>query len=244
MKGPVVTGLDDPSAWEQRMHRNFLLCTVFMAALALAGCPAGSTTLQTIPAADAGGSAGPTPQATPNSQENSGSGGSPVTVSATAGATFEAQLNQAFPDCEEVANAARMRLEIMNLVHPARTAECLLPVRHNQILEEQASQYACEMIAHDFFAHENPVTGSTLADRAREFGYRYLVIGENLAAGQPTPRRAFDDWMASPGHRANILDERFTELGLGIRSGGSFGMYWVQEFGRPANQPYTPSVAP
>jgi uncharacterized protein YkwD len=60
------------------------------------------------------------------------------------------------------------------------------------------------------------------------------VVGENLAAGQPTPERAFTDWMNSPSHRDNILDPRFTELGVGVRFGGEYGVYWVQEFGLPA----------
>jgi uncharacterized protein YkwD len=43
------------------------------------------------------------------------------------------------------------------------------------------------------------------------------------------------DWMNSPGHRENILKPDFEEIGIGIRSGGDYGMYWVQEFGQPAS---------
>ena len=89
------------------------------------------------------------------------------------------------------------------------------------------------MIYYDFFAHENPFTRTELRDRAEEFGYEFQVIGENLAAGQATPAQAMNDWMNSPGHRANILNADFTELGVGIRTGGTYGTYWVQEFGLP-----------
>ncbi len=229
------------------MRLQFLLSLGLTVGIVLAGCPSGSTTLQTIPGTD---SAVPTSDST-GSQNNSADSGAPIPAPAgtgngttVAGTTFEAQLSQAFPACNEVTNAARLRQEIMGLVNDARIAEGMLPVVHNQTLEDQATQYACEMITYDFFAHDNPVTGSDLASRAREFNYRYLVIGENLAAGQPTAQRAFRDWMDSPGHRANILDARFTELGIGIRTGGSFGTYWVQEFGRPADQPFQPSAAP
>ena len=73
------------------------------------------------------------------------------------------------------------------------------------------------MIQYDYFDHVNPVTGSTLADRTDEFGYDFLVVGENLAAGQTTPQQAFNDWMRSEAHRGNILDERFTDLGVALR---------------------------
>jgi uncharacterized protein YkwD len=106
----------------------------------------------------------------------------------------------------------------------------------NGTLAEQATQYACEMIHYDFFDHVNPVTRSTLAVRANQFDYSYLVIGENLAAGQRTPEHAMNDWMDSPGHRQNILDPRFVELGVGVRFGGEFGTYWVQEFGLPGGK--------
>lgn len=156
---------------------------------------------------------------------------------------FGVTLRAEFPACDQIADEARSRQTVLGLVNAARAELGYDPVRQNQKLEEQATQYACEMIQHDFFAHDNPVTGTNLADRADEFGYRYLVIGENLAAGQPTAEKVFLDWMNSPGHRANILDSRFTELGIGIRRGGSLGTYWVQEFGRPFTDPFpTPSI--
>ncbi len=119
------------------------------------------------------------------------------------------------------------------MVNEQRISFGLNPVTRNQTLEDQATEYACEMIQYDFFAHVNPATGSTLRDRTNQFGYPFQVVGENLAAGQTTPQQAMNDWIASTEHRENILDPRFTELGIGIRTGGSYGMYWVQEFGRP-----------
>ncbi len=138
-----------------------------------------------------------------------------------------------FPGCDEPATADEWRARVLELVNEQRIAFGIAPVRYSEPLERQATQYACELIEFDFFDHVNPVTGSTLADRADEFGYDFLVIGENLAGGQPTPERAVEDWMNSPGHRQNILDARFTELGVAVRTGGDFGIYWVQEFGRP-----------
>lgn len=147
---------------------------------------------------------------------------------------FNARLATEFPTCSEPSDAAAWRTRIIELVNQARVENGLGTVVRNDTLQDQATQYACEMISEDFFAHVNPVTQSTLSIRSEEFGYDFQVVGENLAAGQRTPEQAFADWMNSPSHRQNILDPRFTQLGVGVRTGGEYGFYWVQEFGLPA----------
>ncbi len=132
------------------------------------------------------------------------------------------------PD-EEAAWQAR----ILDLVNDARAQAGLATLVYNETLEAMASDYACDMISDQFFAHVNPRSGETLEGRVTASGYEYAVVGENLAAGQPTPEQAFEDWMNSPTHRANILDPRFLELGVGVREGGEHGIYWVQHFGAP-----------
>lgn len=170
---------------------------------------------------------------TSSSDDSSSTAGDSTTQE---GQDFQDQLADEFPGCSEADDADELRDEILRLVNEERQLAGLSPLTHNQTLEDQATQYACEMISYGFFAHENPVTGTDLADRAAEFGYDYLAIGENLAAGQPTPVRAMADWMASTeGHRENILNANFTELGVGVRTGGEFKTYWVQEFGQPLN---------
>jgi uncharacterized protein YkwD len=54
-----------------------------------------------------------------------------------------------------------------------------------------------------------------------------LYLGENLAKGFTTPQGVLDGWMASPGHKANILNKNFSEVGFGIS-----GTYWSQSFGK------------
>jgi len=153
--------------------------------------------------------------------------------STSPGSDFQTSLQAEFPDCNEPARAALWRDRVLQLVNQARGEAGLGPVRRSAVLEQQATEYACEMITYDFFAHVNPVTESTLSERAADFDYAYQAIGENLAAGQLTPEEAFADWMDSEGHRANILEPSFTELGVGVRAGGRYGLYWVQEFGHP-----------
>lgn len=151
--------------------------------------------------------------------------------STTGGAT---QVGAVDDVCARPAAGEEWQADVLALVNQERAAVGLPALVHSDTLARQAEGYACELAFYDFFDHENPVTGSTLADRAEQYGYDYRLLGENLAAGQPTPEQAVSEWMDSPGHRANILNEGFTELGVGVITGGSYGIYWVQEFGRPA----------
>ncbi len=136
--------------------------------------------------------------------------------------------------CAEPAQGAAWRAATLRLLNQERAAHDVPPLAHNAVLEDQANQYACEMIECDFVAHVNPCTGTTLRDRSIEFGYNGTIIGENLASGHESPAEAVSAWMASTaGHREAILDVRFTEVGVGIRAGGADGLYWALEFGRP-----------
>jgi len=146
-------------------------------------------------------------------------------------------LSNRFSACDAVASEEQWRSEVLRLVNQERAAAGLQALSGNEILEKEATEYACEMIQNDFFGHVNPVTDERLRDRASKFGYEYHKIGENLAAVPAedcTPETVMEYWMDSDGHRKNILEPEFTEIGIGIRTGGQYGTYWVQEFGRPA----------
>ena len=166
---------------------------------------------------------------------------SPVTLGGTTsnGTGQSDALTVRFPGCDEPVEGDFWRAEILRLVNQARQGAGLNPVDQDITLEQEATQYACELVFYQFFGHVNPVTDTTLRDRAAQVGYEYWIIGENLAAGQSSPAEAFTAWMNSPCHRENIMNPAFTELGIGVRVGGTYGTYWVQEFGRPyALNPY------
>ena len=101
------------------------------------------------------------------------------------------------------------------------------------------------MASHDYFAHVGP-RGQTLLARMRSAGYIYssrvgYEVGENIAWGTlslATPRAIVAAWMASPGHRANILDARFRDTAIGVsphvpssHSQGQAGGIYTQDFG-------------
>ncbi len=99
-------------------------------------------------------------------------------------------------------------------------------------LAAAAQGHSEDMVRRAFFAHENP-DGAQVWDRAVATGYAYRKVAENIAAGQPTAADVVRGWMDSPGHRANILDAELTQIGVGRATGGSYGVYWTQVFGRP-----------
>lgn len=209
----------------------WLAISIALSAFLIAGCPQNDSALLNSIAAD------PLVGRAPAEGSDSTTDGGTDTGSTDSDlSTFEARLVAEFPDCGETAQAQAWKSRVVELVNTERAAVGLRPVAWNETLAEQATQFACEMIHYDFFDHVNPVTRSTLSVRANQFEYDYLVIGENLAAGQRTPEQAMSDWMDSPGHRQNILDPRFVELGVGVRTGGDFGTYWVQEFGLPGGK--------
>jgi uncharacterized protein YkwD len=89
------------------------------------------------------------------------------------------------------------------------------------------------MLARHYVAHESP-EGKTVRERASAAGYDWRAIGENIAEGQLSVSEVMDTWMHSPGHRRNILDPNYRELGVGLalgRSGDGWQVEWVQTFG-------------
>jgi uncharacterized protein YkwD len=118
--------------------------------------------------------------------------------------------------------AARATLCLLNA---QRAAHGLRRVRPNRALRHSARRYARSLVANRFFSHVAP-NGQTLQARMSRSGYLHgangWAYGENLAWGagaRATPARIMAAWMASPGHRANILSARWRHIGIGIAPG-------------------------
>ncbi len=108
------------------------------------------------------------------------------------------------------------------LLNEERTSRGLRALRVNRRLSAAASQHTNDMVRRGYFSHTSR-SGSDMSDRIRRQGYlsgaRSWMLGENLAwgsGGRSTPRRIVQAWMASPGHRHNILTARFREIGIGV----------------------------
>ncbi|MGJ5757036.1 CAP domain-containing protein [Streptomyces galbus] len=109
-----------------------------------------------------------------------------------------------------------------------RTAGCA-PLTQNDRLRDAAQAHSDDMAGRDFFDHVNP-DGADPGRRITAAGYRWSTYGENIAKGQQTARSVMTSWMNSPGHRANILNCAFKNLGVGVHQGDG-GPYWTQDFG-------------
>lgn len=119
---------------------------------------------------------------------------------------------------------------ILELVNSERGSRGLTALTQNALLAAAADAHAGDMAANSFFSHTGS-DGSSVSARATAAGYVWSSIGENIGQGDLTPQAMMNLWMNSDGHRANILNSDYTELGVGVN--GSGGTLWVQVFGRP-----------
>jgi uncharacterized protein YkwD len=122
-------------------------------------------------------------------------------------------------------------MQVHNLVNQARLGQGLQPLAYDGALAAAAQSYAQLMANSGCFSHTCPPV-TYFVDRVVAAGYTpWLFLGENIAGGQQTAQQVVQDWMNSSGHRANILNANYKDLGVGVAYGGYFGIYWVQEFG-------------
>src|SRR5690606_17489180 len=120
--------------------------------------------------------------------------------------------------------ATEAQQEILSLVNKERAAAGLSALELDTKLNEVATEKARDMAVNNYFSHTSPTYGSPF-DMLSEFGVSYRTAGENIAYGQTSEEQVMNDWMNSPGHRANILNANYTKLGVGYVQGK-----WVQLF--------------
>lgn len=116
--------------------------------------------------------------------------------------------------------------EVLRLVNIERANNGLKPLTMNWELSRVARYKSQDMHDKGYFSHTSPTYGSPF-DMMTKFGISYRTAGENIAMGYKTPQAVVTGWMNSPGHRANILNGSFTQLGVGYVASGS---YWTQMF--------------
>ncbi|WP_318036166.1 CAP domain-containing protein [Halobacillus amylolyticus] len=122
--------------------------------------------------------------------------------------------------------------KVVQLVNEERAKEGLAPLEMHNRLSDLARMKSQDMADKGYFSHTSPTYGSPF-DMMKQYDFSYSTAGENIAAGQRTPQEVVEGWMNSPGHRANIMNESFTHIGVGYVEGGSYGTYWTQLFMTP-----------
>ncbi len=117
-----------------------------------------------------------------------------------------------------------------------RTVSGLPDLIENERLNNSAQKKVEDMFNKQYFEHVSP-SGVGVSDLADEQGYEFIIIGENLALGNfKNDEAVVTAWMNSPGHRANILNTKYTEIGVAVQKGTFEGKeVWlaVQHFGLP-----------
>lgn len=120
--------------------------------------------------------------------------------------------------------------QVVALVNVERARAGCGPVTPDPALTRAAQHHSADMASHAYFSHTSP-DGRGFAQRIRSEGWVGGPLAENIAAGQRGAGAVMEAWMASPGHRANILDCAYRAIGVGVATGGSYGTYWTQAFG-------------
>lgn len=118
---------------------------------------------------------------------------------------------------------------VLELVNSERAKAGCAPVTVDTELTKAAQNHSQDMADHQNMSHTGS-DGSSMTDRLARVGYQYSSAGENVAAGYGTADSVMEGWMNSPGHKANILNCGFKEIGIGLAGPGN---YWTQNFGSP-----------
>ncbi|MCB0910647.1 MAG: IPT/TIG domain-containing protein [Propionibacteriaceae bacterium] len=157
-------------------------------------------------------------------------GAYPVAVTTAAGTSTGATLTVRTVEDEvlRLVNNARSHKRKCG----AKTYRRAKPLHVDASLAAAAAAHSADMARNDYFSHYS-LNGDSPFDRILAAGYSYSYAGENIAAGYRTPASVVKAWLKSPGHCRNIMKRKYTELGVGYATGGSYGTYWTQDFGRP-----------
>ncbi|HWO97130.1 MAG TPA: CAP domain-containing protein [Bacillus sp. (in: firmicutes)] len=134
------------------------------------------------------------------------------------------------PETEQPAPSAlpgdAMVQQVVQLTNEQRRQNGIPDLQIDTPLTNMAQEKAQDMLDNNYFSHTSPTYGSPF-DMMKTFGISYTTAGENIAKGQQSAQQVVNDWMNSPGHRANILNSRFTHIGVGHTTSEG---YWTQEF--------------
>ncbi|MFG2482585.1 CAP domain-containing protein [Streptomyces virginiae] len=117
--------------------------------------------------------------------------------------------------------------QVLALVNQERAAAGCSAVSLNAKLTKAAQDHSADMASHSNMSHTGS-DGSDPGARITRAGYTWSTYGENVAYGYSTPEKVMEGWMNSQGHRENILNCSFKEIGIGLAQPGN---YWTQDFG-------------
>ncbi|MFJ4517940.1 CAP domain-containing protein [Streptomyces sp. NPDC088816] len=190
----------------------------------------GAPASQADPAAPAQPSA---PDAGAPAQPSAPDAGAPAQPSAPdAGAPTQPSAPDASAPSEPAASkdtsaSSQATARAVELVNSERAKVGCSALTVNDKLTKAAQAHSEDMASHQNMSHTGS-DGSNPGDRITRAGYGWQSYGENVAYGYDTPEQVMAGWMSSAGHKANILNCSFKEIGVGLAQPGN---YWTQDFG-------------
>ncbi|MGP3981637.1 CAP domain-containing protein [Streptomyces sp. KR80] len=171
----------------------------------------------------------PSPRRTKASAKPSPRRTAKKTESRTPTATRTPTVPRSAPAPTRAPAATGEAARIVQLVNQERSKAGCSPLTTNKKLTAAAQKYTDVMADTGVLSHTGP-DGSQVSDRVEREGYVWSAVGENIAQGQPDAEAVMDAWMNSQGHRENILNCSFREIGIGVHKGDG-GPWWTQDFG-------------
>jgi uncharacterized protein YkwD len=161
----------------------------------------------------------------------------PAAQLATAAPTPPTTLTQPPVGASPITGVESVVAEVVALTNRARLENgCDVMLTSSPLLDRAAQGHSEDMAQRGYFDHISP-DGTGPAERLAAVGYHWSRYGENIAAGYTSPAQVVEGWMNSPGHRANILNCEFRELGVGytdtVTGPGAGGLLWTQVFAAP-----------
>jgi len=196
--------------------KNALNCTNGSYVKIISNCKNNSTA---VPATPSKPSTSTTPSSTPSTSSKPSTSTTPSATPSTTPSTTS----------QSGSSYASFQNQVIQLVNEQRTANGLKPLTANAPLTNTATLKSQDMAKLNYFDHTSPTYGSPF-DMMKKYGITYRAAGENIAMGQTTPAQVMQGWMNSPGHRANILNASFTQIGVGIAKNAQGQLIWTQQF--------------
>lgn len=146
-----------------------------------------------------------------------------------------AGLMQCAPAPSTTTTSASMSVssQVVALVNQQRASRGLGPLSISPTLSTAAEAHSRDQAQRSTMSHTG-ATGSNVYQRITTAGYWPSAWGENVAAGQPSATDVMNAWMASSGHRANILSSNFSEIGVAAVASANGTLYWTMDLARAA----------
>ena len=143
--------------------------------------------------------------------------------------TTPQQKPESTPEQKPSTDFSSYQQQVLDLVNAERTKRGISALTLDSNLSSVATKKSQDMVNKNYFENTSPTYGSPF-DMMKQFGISYRTAGENIAKGQKTPQEVVTAWMNSEGHRKNILNPNFTNLGVGIAKDSKGTTYWTQMF--------------